>query len=609
MFPNLPQQGRSQIQEIKEKLDIIQVAEKYLTNMKHSGPNYFALCPFHNEKTPSFSINQDLQIYKCFGCGESGDVITFIQKIEGLDFPKALEKAAQMAGVQLMSYKPDPKREKEYKEKQRIIEANTLAATFYNHLLLNHKNGEIAREYCKNRKITKPIIEKFQIGYAPKGYDNLKRFLQKHGFEENDLLKWGLLVMREDRSRGRETGESKAVDKFRFRLMFPIFNHQGEIIGFSGRQIEKSDYGPKYLNSPETLVYKKKETMYGLFQAKDEIRRRGFVILVEGNVDILSSHRVGVPNIVCPLGTALTLEQCKLVRRYAEKVYFRFDTDEAGEKALLRGLEIAENAGLESSALDIGEYQDVDELIMNEPKKWQQSVDQPMEVVEHLINRFSKKFDLTSAKGKSGFIKQIGPYIKAIADPIEKDEYVKKIAVLVEVEESLVLQSVEDVKIATKKNAAYSPEKITEPVSNKKNAKVRITQKEYLAAIFIQKPQLVRKFKELGKIFDEWFVVFLEDLGNGKKLNDLTVSLDVEKKNVVEKLAMLNTDIEDIESYEKAAKKLVLDLRKKILRKEVDTLKRQIKKAEIQNSDYSKLLDQVKANTVELKKLAEVTSL
>lgn len=600
-------QNRSQIDEIKEKLDIVSVVEKYLHTMKHSGPNYFALCPFHNEKTPSFTVNQDLQIYKCFGCGESGDVISFIQKVEGLEFPKALEKAANLAGVTLKQLRPDPARDKFMKEKQKLLEINALAAKYYNHVLLNHPSGKRGADYCERRKITKPIIKKFQIGYAPKSYDNLKNFLVKRGYEPADLLKWGLLVERDNRFK---RGQKQLVDKFRDRLMFPIINHQGDYVGFSGRQVEKSDYGPKYLNSPETIVYKKKETLYGLFQAKDDIRKNNFVILVEGNVDILSSHRVGVENIVCPLGTALTPDQCKLIRRYTDKVYFRFDTDSAGEKALLRGLVLVEQAGLESFALDIGDYQDVDELIMAEEKKWKEVILNPQSIIEHLIARFAKKFDLKDPKGKSGFINEISPYIKAIQDDIVRKEYIKKVAVLCEVDETDVMAVVEKQTHVTGESMQVdSNHEFNENDQKPKPRKVRITKKEYLAAILVQYPLLKFKISDLEVIYQEWFITFLKELieknkkNPGKiKLHDVLSSLENEKSDFISKLALINIENTDTDILQKELNKLVKLSKAEILKKQVQQIEKKVRKAEITGEDIDELTQNLQGK---IKKIRE----
>lgn len=411
--------NRDQIEEIKTKLDIANIVLEYVPTLKKSGRNHFGLCPFHQEKTPSFSVNNELGLYKCFGCGEGGDVINFIQQLERVDFQRALEIAAKKAGVKLKrTYSQADK--KVAKERARLLEANELAAKYFHYMLMKHDSGEKCRIYVKGRGLKKQEVVKFMIGFAPEGFENLKTFLSKKGFSHQELTKWGLLVSK----------NGKIYDKFRNRLMFPIYDNQGELVGFSGRQIEKNDFGPKYLNSPETLVYKKSETLYGLFQAKDTLRKTNYAILVEGNIDILSSHMAGVENIMAPLGTALTDQQVKLIRRYVDTVYFALDTDLAGEKALVRGLELIENNELKAKALDLGEYQDVDELIQ-QGGGWKKTIKNAQPVVQHLMERFKVKYDLNTAEGKSSYTKSIMTFIAKLNDDVEKVHYLNELSSVV----------------------------------------------------------------------------------------------------------------------------------------------------------------------------------
>ncbi|MBD3280468.1 DNA primase [Candidatus Dojkabacteria bacterium] len=580
---------RSQIEEIKQKLDIVTVGEKYLREMKRSGPNYFTLCPFHNEKTPSFSINQDMQIYKCFGCGESGDVISFIQKLEGVEFPKALEMAADMAGVVLKNdFKPSPGAEKRNVEKKRILEANELAMKYFNWVLLEHRKGKVARDYCNDRKITKKIIKKFQIGVAPEGFNNLKSYLIKKGFKEGELVKWGLLVSK----------NGKIYDKFRDRLMFPIFNHAGDVVGFSGRQLVKSDYGPKYLNSPETLVYKKKETMYGLFQARDAIRKQNYVVLVEGNVDILSSHRVGVENIVCPLGTALTLEQCKLIKRYADKIYFALDTDEAGEKAMIRGLALAQEAGLEAYALEIGKYQDSDELIMAEPDKWGKVVAKPIEVVEFFMKRFADQFDLDTVKGKKNFIGKMKPFVKGIRDDLERTEYTKRIAANAGVDEDELINEFKGAKSEQlhKSDATQGEETDTKQIPKK------LSRKEFLAAVLIQYIDQIELPEDLNKIFDKWFVEFANNLKSGSRFEKLIEKMDEERQKLLTDLQIIPLEKTNESNVRDTFESTVALLLRDSSEKQVKKLRLKIKQLEAQEKDASRQLETLQKLLKKLKK-------
>ncbi len=424
------------VELVKSKLDIVEVVESYVNDLKKAGSNYTARCPFHNEKTPSFHVNPSLQIYKCFGCGKAGDVIEFIREIEKVQFPDALKIAAEKAGVQLSGNFEGNKKNQE--ETKKIIEANTLAAKFFHYLFQTHKTGESARKYAQKRQIDAERVEKFMIGFAPASNESLKNFLVSKGFDSKDLIKWGLLVER----------SGKMVDKFKQRLMQPIFNLKGEIVGFSGRYIGTSKDAPKYLNSPETLVYKKNEMLYGMYQAKEFINSNrnkdgaSFLIIVEGNIDILSSHRVGVGNIVAPLGTAFTLNQGKIIKRFADELYFCFDTDSAGMKALVRGLSIAEELELKHKVIDITGFQDADELICKEPEEWAKRIENPKNTIEYLIEKYSQDLDLGGADGKVKFNARIIPILKLLKDEVTLNHFVREVAVMLGISEESIFQKI-----------------------------------------------------------------------------------------------------------------------------------------------------------------------
>jgi len=431
---------RTQIDEIKSKLDIVNIVTPYVPALKRSGRNYFGLCPFHKEKTPSFSVNPELGLFKCFGCGEGGDVIKFIEKIEGIDFAKALEIAGAKAGIKIVHH-TSPQQQKEVHIKQEILRANSLSSEFFNYVLLKHPLGQIGRDYAHKRKLTKEIVKNFSIGLAPAGYENLKSFLIKKGFKENDLVTWGLLVEK----------NGKIYDKFRKRLMFPVIDHQGDVVGFSGRSIETEEKGPKYLNSPETAVYKKSKTLYGLFQAKESIRKAGFAILVEGNIDILSSHKAGVANIIAPLGTALTLEQIYLLKRYADTIYFALDTDNAGQKALLKDLMMIDQVGMSAFVLDINNYKDIDDLITN-GGNWQDIVAHPVELVIYFLQSLQKKYDISKPMEKNKYIRQILEIISKIQNPLLINDYLNKLESVVNIDVTVLLTELNKIRDTLRKN-------------------------------------------------------------------------------------------------------------------------------------------------------------
>jgi DNA primase len=415
-----------QIEEIKQKLDIVQVVGKYVKDLHKAGRNFQGLCPFHNEKSPSFSVNPELGIFKCFGCGEGGDVISFIQKIERVEFPEALKVAAEMAGIKLEESNT-PAQERMRAEKKRLVEANTTVAKYYNYLLTEHAAGKNALAYANKRGLDAEMIKKFNLGYAPDG-DNLSKFMQNKGFNPKELIDFGFSVERHGR----------IYDKFRERLVFPIYSLKGEVVGFSARTLVK-DGIPKFLNSPETILYKKSELPYGFYQGKEAIRKQGFVIFFEGNVDIVNSHRVGVENVACPLGTAITPEQLKLVKRYAEKVYFCFDTDTAGYKALLRGIEIAENLGMQHRVVNIGKYHDADELIMAEPALWPKQVAKADNSISYVMNRLLQQYDLGTADGKLGFRDAALTVLRLVRDQVELSHFIQKISKLLDVSDDVLL--------------------------------------------------------------------------------------------------------------------------------------------------------------------------
>lgn len=560
---------RSQIDEIKERLDIVSVVQEYVPSLKKSGRNYFGLCPFHQEKSPSFSVNSELGMFKCFGCGEGGDVIKFIEKIEGLDFPHALENAAKRAGITLVK-NTNPRLVKERARKAKIIESNKLTSQYFNYLLSKHKNGESARKYAEKRKLTSHAIEMFQLGFAPVGFENLKNFLLKRGFQLKELVEWGLLVEKNNR----------IYDKFRNRLMFPIMDHQGEIVGFSGRAIEKNEKGPKYLNSPETPVYNKSKLLYGLFQAKESIRRADFAIIVEGNIDIISSHQAGVKNIVAPLGTALTEDQLKLLKRYCSKIYLSFDTDNAGQRALLRSLELAEKVGLQTLAIDIGEYQDVDELITS-GGDWPKIVSKAKPVIDFLIKTLSKNYNLEDSRQKSEFVKQILTYITKIENDIEISDYIEKLSKKSNIDRDTLFEQLKKLPAGQNSN---TPEN---KLSSIKRV-FKLDEETYLLALISQHSQ----WKDLATDLEPEKLFQKED-------NTSLFNLIMNDKNIPKEFEemVVNVKMSDIEifghkeEFEKELETSVNRLRKLFIKKQLKALR---------NSEDNSALDKLQELSREL---------
>lgn len=567
------------IEEIKSKLDIVDVIASYVPDLKKAGANYKACCPFHSEKTPSFTVNPSLQIFKCFGCGKAGDVIKFIEEVEHTDFTDALKIAAEKAGVEL-TQNISPRDQKERKEKEQLLNANLLTAKFYNYIIMQHKSGKKGLDYAmQKREIDIERIKDFMVGFAPNLPTNLKSFLVAKGFVVSDLVRWGLLVER----------NGQVIDKFRDRVMQPIFNLKGEVVAFSGRYIGTVKEAPKYLNSPETPVYKKNEMLYGLYQAKDFLKENNFLILVEGNIDILSSHRVGIGNIVAPLGTAFTVNQAKLIKRFAETVYFSFDTDEAGLKALIRGMGIAEEIELKHKVIDLTGYQDADELIRKDPENWPERIKNAKQTMDYLIEYFTKELDMGSAEGKSTFEYKILPCLSLLKDEVLFNHYRKLIASLLEVSEDFVNSRIEKTKSHSpireeKQEVEVIPEVVTDVnpeekymlellIAFDKFQDLKFTEENFLSDVKILF-QLIREHSEEG------FDVIKE-------------KVPLNLQNIYDEIVMNGLDLSDkIPNLVEILNKKAGDLRKKYHSKRRITLSRELKLSEGNPEQQQKLQEE-----------------
>jgi DNA primase len=340
------------IQRVKDASDIVAVVGEHV-QLKKAGSSYKGLCPFHNEKTPSFMVSPSRNSFHCFGCGKGGNAITFLMEVERLSFPEALRLLAEKAGIEL----PKPQEREEDREgdrlRERLIALNEFAAKFFQEKLFSAE-GQAARDYFKGRGYNKEDAVKFLIGYAPDGWESLKISGQKAGFSQEEMLAAGLIVHKEEKN--------SFYDKFRNRLIFPVKNNYDKILGFGGRALGE-DPGPKYLNSPETLLFKKGENLYLLESAREAIRQKGFVTVVEGYFDALALHHHGFENTVATLGTALTSQHGRILKRYTQEVVFSYDADEAGQAAVARGFEPLAAAGLQVRVLVMPDGKDPDEFL------------------------------------------------------------------------------------------------------------------------------------------------------------------------------------------------------------------------------------------------------
>jgi DNA primase len=428
------------IAEIKRRLDIAEVVGDYV-QLKKAGTSFKACCPFHQEKTPSFFVNPERQIYHCFGCGEGGDIFAFVQKMEGLEFFDALRLLANKAGVKLESYSSG---DEQRSEKRRLLEINQLAARLYHHLLLKDERAAVAREYLRRRALKTETIEDFMLGYAPNSWEATSKFLLAKGFTVEEIFKSGLSV-KSERGNGY-------YDRFRGRLMFPIRDIHGQVIGFTARLLPgpngRDPDGPKYINTPQTLIYDKSQALYGLNLAKQEIRREQTAVIVEGNMDVIASHQAGVKNVVASSGTALTVEQCAILKRFASRLILSFDNDAAGENAARRGIDMAIVAGFSVRILRLpdGAGKDPDDCIRQDVELWKQAINDAVPYMTWYIELTSKRTDFNDAEAKRRAAGELLQEVAKIPDVVERSHWVAELARLFATVESLLLEQVRELQ-------------------------------------------------------------------------------------------------------------------------------------------------------------------
>lgn len=424
------------IDEIRSRCDIIDVIQGYLP-LKRSGNKYKALCPFHTEKTPSFTINQEKQIYHCFGCGKGGDVFRFVMEKEGVDFPNAAHILASKSGV-VIPDKPrgagggvyDGKVSDAGRQREKLYKIHEELAAWYSRLL-SEKTATKVAEYVRNRGIPEESIVKFRLGAAPDSWDDAMRLLGGKGYTPEEILLAGVVVKNEE--------NGKTYDRFRNRLVFPIWDEQGRVVGFSARTVEKETVGAKYVNSPETPVFKKSRILYALHMAREAIRDKQYVILCEGQLDVIAMHSAGFCNTVAPQGTAFTEEQARILRRYTEKVYLCFDSDEAGLKASLRVMDILLPLGFEVRIISFPNGKDPDEFLKtNGPEALSESVEKAISFFDYVYDKAVKEFDINSPWGKDRIVSEVLSYVAKIESPVVRSSFAAKFAQIMKIPESIV---------------------------------------------------------------------------------------------------------------------------------------------------------------------------
>ena len=421
----------SPIEEIKARLDIVDVIKDYIKVQK-AGANYRAVCPFHSEKTPSFFISPSKQIWRCFGCGEGSSMFDFIMKMEGIEFGDALRILAKRAGIELKPERPELKSERE-----KLYQICELSTVFFEKQLGYGSLGKKAKEYLLSRTINEKSIKERRLGWAPDTWQGLLDFLISRGYNKEDIEKTGLVLKSE---------KGKYYDRFRGRIIFPVFDSQYQVIGFGGRILKKDEKQAKYLNTSNTLLYDKGRVLYGLDQAKVEIRKEDFVILVEGYIDVILAHQMKLKNVVSTSGTALTPSQLNILKRYTDNLFLAFDMDFAGDAATKRAIDLAQTQKFNLKIIKIPEGNDPADLMSKSTEAFEKAIKEALSVFDFYFEDAFSKFDEKEPEGRKKISEYLLPIIKRINNKIEQFSWVQKLANKLKVKEEVVEEELRKIK-------------------------------------------------------------------------------------------------------------------------------------------------------------------
>ncbi|UCH42546.1 MAG: DNA primase [Dehalococcoidales bacterium] len=479
----------SVVDEVKQKLDIVEVIGQYATITK-AGRNFRALCPFHSEKRPSFFIYPEQQSWHCFGaCNTGGDIFSFIMKKESMDFGEALHFLAQKAGVTITSrFELDTSTDK----KEKIYQLNQTAALYFHDLLLNSPTGEKTRDYLASRGLSLETIINFQLGYSLNSWEALKQYLTERGHSEDQLIEAGLILATED---------GKTHDRFRNRLIFPIKDNREHVIGFGARVLDESL--PKYLNSPQTPVFDKSGSLYGINLAAAAIRQQNLAVIVEGYMDVITAHQNGFNNVIASMGTSVTEKQVNTLKRLTKNIVLALDADAAGEEAMLRSVSYENTLGAEVRVMVMPRDKDPDNVIREDVKTWQQLLDKALPVLDYTFDMVISSLDLNTARDKSLATDRLLPVIAGMNDIVRQAHYLQKLARLVKVSErdlEVVLKKARTAQDGRWKKPDQTPGRKTTPTIQRPFLPSRL--EEDCLALLLQYPELKERS---GTLLPEYF--------------------------------------------------------------------------------------------------------
>ena len=573
------------IDEVRQSNDVVDIISQYV-HLTRKGRNYFGLCPFHNEKSPSFSVSPDRQIFHCFGCGVGGNVYTFLMKIEGITFKEAVETLAEKTNIQLPTLENSADSSKE-ELKAKVYKVNQFTADFY-HQNLYKPTAKMAQEYVKKRKLNQETLEAYKIGFSGK-FDELYKALKQQGFEEKEILESGLV---------NKNDNGTYIDRYRNRLMFPICDARGKVIAFGGRVLDDSK--PKYINSPENVVYSKGRHLFGLNVAKKDSAKR--LIIVEGYMDVISLHQRGITNVVGALGTALTEQQGWLLRKSTEQVILGFDADGAGQTAVARSMEILQNMGCDMRVLQIEGAKDPDEYIVKFGEgRFKLAVDNAISLVEFKVKNLKKDINLENTADKIKFLNEIAKVLSKVANTIEREIYIEKIAkgyniskeaIYAEVNKLIYANSKGDKILQNKKQETRHIKReekeeaqIDEDIKNRENTIIALLLDANIE-VFNKIKQKIKPEDFKDKINQEIAKqLYIELENNGVNINRLIDTFDEETQNHITMVMATDYEIEDTE-------KAVDDILLKYEKEKLNYRKKEIlKQLEIeQNAEEKKKL-------------------
>jgi len=551
------------VEEIKKKLDIVQVINRYVP-LKKRGRTHMACCPFHGEKTPSFTVSSELQIFKCFGCGKAGDVFTFVQEYEKVDFKEALEILAKVAGVVLkksdFSVGVD-------NHKKRLIYVNNEIAKLFNYILLTHSLGKTCLKYLEDRQISQKTIKEFVMGFAPENDNLVLTYLNKKNIAQQELFDTGCFS---------KSQYGRIYNRFKNRLIFPLCDTRGQILGFSGRVLPGAgDNQAKYINSPETEIYHKSEMLFGLNLSKDAIRTTNSVIVTEGEFDMITPYQNGITNTVAVKGTAFTENQLQLLRRYTSTLILALDSDFAGNNAAIRSIELADTMDFDIKILDLSpKFKDPDEAVRGDINFFKTQLENTIPVYDFIINSFIKSFGTDTDRGKKQILSSVLPFLAKIKSSVSRSDYLKKLANKLNSDVEAVIEESEKYKTYSTpvpaQNIPQTPNQITLEQKLEQNLLTLVfaTHKPNIVAIRIAskitftflpyqqiitvlkdmpkfKPKLLQKAltPELSSIFDTLYLSAeqdkLDSLKRSKEINKLLVQIQsIDIKNQLKTLSL-----------------------------------------------------------------------